>query len=73
MYLTDVLEMLDIDSFCVHDFLYNVGSHLILVLSYLLTMLANICILFFILDTIAIFWQFFLINSQLQPQQSTAE
>lgn len=70
MYLTDVLEMLDIDSFCVHNFLYNVGSHLILVFSYFLTMLANICILFFILDTTTIFWHFFLINSQLQPEQT---
>lgn len=70
MYLTDVLEMLDIDSFCVHNFLYNVGSHLILVLSYFLTMLANICILFFILNTTTIFWHFFLINSQLQAEQT---
>lgn len=42
MYLTDVLEMLDIDSFCFHNFLYNVGSHLIPVFSYFLAMLANI-------------------------------
>lgn len=62
--------MLDIDSFCVHNFLYNVGSHLILVFSYFLTMLADICILFFILDTTTILWQFFLIDSQLQPEQT---
>lgn len=69
-YLTDVLEVLDIDSFCVHNFLDNVGSHLILVFGYFLAMLANICILFFILDTAAIFWHLFLINSQLQPEQT---
>lgn len=70
MYLTDVLEMLDIDSFCVHNFLYNIGSHLILVFSCFLAMLASICILFFILDTTTIFWHFFLINSQLWPKQT---
>lgn len=70
MYLTDVLEVLDIDSFCVHNFLYNIGSHLVLVFSYFLAMLAYICILFFILDTITTFWHFLLINSQLQPEQT---